>query len=80
LETDIATARDLKLTVLLNGDTYQRAADQKRQWAGNSRFALLWSNCTTHVAYIASAIGLNTTRGAWVTPQSYVQDLLDSNN
>jgi hypothetical protein len=80
LETDIATPKDLKLTVLLNADLYQRALDQKSKWQGNGQYKALWNNCTTHVADIAHAIGLTSSNGKWETPHAYVQDLINRNN
>jgi hypothetical protein len=80
LETDAATTSDLKLTVLLNSDLYQRALARKASWAANGTYAFLWSNCVTHVAAVASAVGLATSGGTWETPKKYVSDLIDNND
>jgi hypothetical protein len=79
-DTDIATFANLKLTVLVNEDLYTLALARKSEWSNDGKFRLLWSNCTTHVAAIASAIGLNTSSGSWETPLSYVRDLMGNNN
>ncbi len=80
LETDVNTRADLKLTVLLNSDLYRAALDRKAMWMANGRYRFLWRNCTTHVAEIARSISLNSSKGTWETPQSYLKDLMDNNN
>jgi len=80
LESDAAATSDLKLTVLLNSDQFRAALDRKSAWQANGRYAAFWSNCVTHVASIAVAIGLKTSTGIWQTPQSYVSDLISQND
>ncbi len=79
-DTDVATFANVELTVLVNEDLYTLALARKTDWSKDGKFRLLWSNCTTHVAAIASAIGLNTSSGSWETPLSYIRDLMDNNN
>jgi hypothetical protein len=80
LQSDFGKDADLKMTVLLNLDLYQRALHTKRTWQTDGRYSFLWSNCVDHVSDIAKSISLSTSLTGWITPQSYVQDLINSNN
>jgi hypothetical protein len=80
LESDVGTPADYKLTVLLNADQYQSALARKTNWEQDGTYDLLWNNCTTHVADIASSIGLTTSSGNWQPPENYLQDLMNNNN
>ena len=62
LSTDAGKPIDNKLVVLVNGDKYQTALEQKCQWEENGTYEALWRNCVSHVADIAKAIGLDTSR------------------
>lgn len=80
LLSDSQTNIDVKLTVLLNADQYQAALDAKRAWQSDGTYRAFWRNCTTHVAAIASTIGLTTSGGTWEHPLDYVNDLVANNN
>jgi hypothetical protein len=80
LDSDLITASDLRLTVLLNSEQFDAAESAKSAWMADGTYQLAWRNCTTHVAAIAAAVGLTTSSGTWEYPMTYVQDLMDNNN
>ena len=80
LEDDWSTVADLKLIVQANSDVFQRGLDAKHAWEGDGTYKFLWSNCTTHVASIAHAIGLASSDGKWKKPVNFLSDLMNNNN
>jgi hypothetical protein len=80
LEDDWNTVADVKLIVQVNSDLFQRALDAKHAWEGDGTYEFLWSNCTTHAASIAHAIGLVSSNGNWEKPINFLNDLMNNNN
>lgn len=68
---------DVKITFIVNSDVYERARGVYQKWKDDRRYVLLFSDCTSYVGAVASAIGLSPPiRPFYPQPLDYVEAII----